>query len=56
MKQLIVMGHGGYAQGIKANLGMLIGEPENMHFLDLGVDDDFSTFQNRFDGLVQRFE
>lgn len=56
MKQLIVMGHGGYAQGIKSNLGMLIGEPENMHFLDLGVEDDFSTFQSRFDELMQRFE
>lgn len=56
MKQIIVMGHGGYAQGIKSNLGMLTGVPANMHFLDLGVEDDFSAFQDRFDELVLRFK
>ena len=37
MTQIIVIGHGGYAEGVRTNLEMVIGVPETMHFLNFSL-------------------
>lgn len=52
MINIIVMGHGGYAQGVKNNLSMLLGEPKNMYFLDLMRDDSLGDLENKMNSLI----
>lgn len=56
MKRIVVMGHGGYAEGIRQNLEMIIGPQENMHFADLTKDDDLSDYEQRINDLIAEFE
>lgn len=55
MKRVIVMGHGGYAEGVKQNLLMLMGNPEHMHYIDLTKDDDLAGFESRVNDLLKSF-
>lgn len=55
MKRIIVMGHGGYAEGVKRNLEMIIGEPENMYFIDLTKEDDLCALENKVKDLLDSF-
>ncbi|WMJ87067.1 PTS sugar transporter subunit IIA [Anaerocolumna sp. MB42-C2] len=52
---VVVMGHGGYAKGVKLNLEMIVGIPEFMHFIDLTKEDDLYSFKNKVDLLLQEF-
>jgi PTS system N-acetylgalactosamine-specific IIA component len=52
MLSIIVMGHGGYAAGIKSNLCMLLGEPKNMYFLDLEREDSLADLEMRLNDLL----
>ncbi|MDD4569264.1 MAG: PTS system fructose subfamily transporter subunit IIA [Tepidanaerobacteraceae bacterium] len=54
MINIIVMGHGGYAEGIKNNLRMLSGEPEYMHFLDLTPESDLNTLETNLNTLLEK--
>ena len=45
MKRIIVMGHGGYAEGVKQNLDMISGHSEHMYFIDLTKEDDLSSLK-----------
>ena len=42
MAEIVIIGHGGYAEGVRSNLEMVIGVPESMHFLNftLGMELD----------------
>lgn len=55
MKRIVVMGHGGYAEGIKQNLDMIIGPQENMYFADLTKEDDLSDFESRVNAIIDGF-
>ncbi len=55
MVRVIVMGHGGYANGVKQNLEMIAGIPEAMYFIDLTKEDDLASFKIKVDNLLQDF-
>jgi PTS system N-acetylgalactosamine-specific IIA component len=56
MIRVVVMGHGGYAEGVKQNLEMIIGLSESMYFIDLTKEDDLVSFKAKVDYLVQDFQ
>ena len=37
MAEIVIIGHGGYAEGVRSNLEMVIGVPESMHFLNFAL-------------------
>jgi len=51
---IIVMGHGGYAEGVKNNLSMVVGVPDYMYFVDLNKEDNLSTFDNKVRELLEK--
>ena len=53
MLSIIVMGHGGYAVGVKNNLNMIFGEVKNMYFLDLELEDSLSDLEIRLNNLLE---
>lgn len=55
MIRVVVMGHEGYAEGVKKNLNMIIGEPQNMYFIDLTKKDDLSSFETKVNTLLEKF-
>jgi PTS system N-acetylgalactosamine-specific IIA component len=55
MTRIIVLGHGGYAEGVRLNMEMIAGPCEYMHFIDLTKEDDFTSFQQKVVTLVQSF-
>ena len=56
MAEIIVIGHGGYAEGIRSNLEMVIGAPEAMHFLNFTMGMDRSELEASLNTLVERLE
>ncbi len=52
MAKIIVVGHGGYAEGIKGNVSMLVGELVDFYFLDLKVGMDISDFKIALEGII----
>lgn len=55
MIRVIVMGHGGYAEGVKQNLEMIVGLSSSMYFIDLTKEDDLSSLKAKVDHLIQDF-
>ncbi len=55
MKRVIVMGHGGYAEGVKRNIEMIVGIPEHMYFLDLTKENDLAALENKVNLLLDGF-
>ncbi len=55
MKRVIVMGHGGYAEGVRQNLEMIVGKSEHMHFVDLTKEDDLATFETKVNHVMEDF-
>ena len=55
MKRLIVMGHGGYAEGVRQNLEMIAGVPDGMHFIDLNKEDDLAALEAKVKELLGTF-
>jgi PTS system N-acetylgalactosamine-specific IIA component len=55
MTRIIVLGHGGYAEGVRLNMEMIAGPCEYMHFIDLTKEDDLTSFQQKVVTLVQSF-
>jgi Phosphotransferase system, mannose/fructose-specific component IIA len=49
------MGHGGYAEGVKKNLEMIAGQPENMYYIDLTKEDDLASLESRVKELLAEF-
>ena len=54
MAEIIVIGHGGYAEGIRSNLEMVIGVPEAMHFLNFTMGMDRSELEASLNTLAER--
>lgn len=52
MTKIIVLGHGGYAEGICKSLEMVTGVPENMYFIDLQKEEDLWTFEKKVQQLI----
>lgn len=55
MKRLVVMGHGGYAEGVRQNLEMIAGLPESMYFIDLTKEDDLASLEIKVNHLLEDF-
>jgi PTS system N-acetylgalactosamine-specific IIA component len=55
MIRIVVMGHGGYAEGVKQNIEMIIGNSEHMYFIDLTKNDDLTAFENKVNHLLEGF-
>ncbi|HHW66485.1 PTS sugar transporter subunit IIA [Defluviitalea raffinosedens] len=55
MKRVVVMGHGGYAKGVKQNLEMIVGLSELMYFIDLTKEDDLASFKGKVEDLLKSF-
>ena len=55
MRRIVVMGHGGYAEGVRQNLEMIIGQPEHMYFVDLTKEDDLASLENKIKLLLESF-
>ena len=55
MKKIVVMGHGGYAEGVRQNLEMIVGQSENMYFIDLTKEDDLAALENKVNHLIEGF-
>lgn len=55
MKRVVVMGHGGYAEGVKQNLDMIVGKAEHMYFIDLTKEDDLAVLENKVNCLLEGF-
>ena len=56
MIKIVVMGHGGYAKGVQSNLEMVVGLPDNFHFVDLEKNEDLATFEKKVNNLVSEFK
>ncbi len=55
MKRIVVMGHGGYAEGVRQNLEMIVGQPEHMYFIDLTKEDDLASLEKKVKLLLESF-
>lgn len=55
MKQIVVLGHGGYAEGVRQNIEMIAGVPAHMHFLDLTKEDDLASFEVKVKEVLAGF-
>ena len=55
MKRIVVMGHGGYAEGVRQNIEMISGLPEGMYFVDLTKEDDLASLESKVNLLLQSF-
>lgn len=56
MIKIIVMGHGTYAEGVKGNIEMLSGIPDNMYFLDLSAEGGLSKLEKDLDDLLDEIK
>ncbi|MFZ7131764.1 MAG: PTS sugar transporter subunit IIA [Eubacteriales bacterium] len=55
MKRILVMGHGGYAEGIRKNLEMILGGNEHIYYIDLTKEDDLAAFESKVNHLLKDF-
>lgn len=55
MKRVVVMGHGGYAEGVKQNIDMIVGQSKHMYFIDLTKEDDLAGFEKKVNHLIESF-
>lgn len=56
MVQILVVGHGGYATGVKENLEMVCGIPENMHFIDFALGQERETLEENIENVLSRLK
>lgn len=55
MVRVVVMGHGGYAEGVRQNLEMIVGKAQHMYFIDLTKEDDLAALENKVNQLLEGF-
>ena len=56
MAEIIVIGHGGYADGIRTNLEMVVGVPENMHFLNFALSQERTELEDNLDKMLEQMK
>ena len=56
MAEIVIIGHGGYAEGVRSNLEMVIGVPESMHFLNFALGMERSELEAALSALVEGME
>lgn len=56
MAEIIVIGHGGYADGIRTNLEMVVGVPENMHFLNFALGQERTELEDNLDKMLEQMK
>lgn len=54
MTEIIVIGHGQYAEGIRTNLEMVVGVPENMHFLNFSLGQERAELEENLRCLLEK--
>lgn len=55
MKRIVIMGHGGYAEGVRQNVEMIAGTSANMYYIDLTNEDGLKTFEKKVKDLLETF-
>lgn len=53
MAEIIVIGHGNYPDGIRTNLEMVVGVPENMHFLNFALGQERADLEENLNRLLE---
>lgn len=53
MAEIIVIGHGGYGEGVRTNLEMVTGVPECMHFLNFTKEQDRAELEENLDKMLE---
>lgn len=56
MAEIIVIGHGNYAEGVRTNLEMVAGVPENMHFLNFTKEQSRAQLEEQMDELLGKLD
>lgn len=56
MAEIIVIGHGGYADGVRTNLEMVAGVPEQMRFLNFTKEQERSELEAALDKMLKELE
>lgn len=56
MAEIIVIGHGGYADGVRTNLEMVAGVPEQMRFLNFTKEQERSELEAALDKMLEELE
>lgn len=56
MTEIIVIGHGGYADGVRTNLEMVAGVPEQMRFLNFTKEQERSELEAALDKMLEESE
>ena len=56
MAEIVIIGHGGYAEGVRSNLEMVIGVPESMHFLNFTLGMERSELEVALSALVESLD
>ena len=51
MIQIIIVGHGNFARGIKSNLGTIMGIPKNVSFINLKGRESAATIYNKYEHI-----
>lgn len=54
MIQVVIIGHGSYATGVKGNLEMVAGIPQYMHFLDFALGQEKEELEQNLEELLRR--
>jgi len=54
MTNIVILGHGGYAEGIQKNLKMLMGDLKHFYFLDFYPNEDLETFKEKLHDLIDK--
>lgn len=54
MAEIIVIGHGGYADGVRTNIQMIAGVPDNMHFIDFRPEQDREDLEKKLDCMLEQ--
>lgn len=53
MAEIIVIGHGNYPDGVRTNLEMVVGVPENMHFLNFALGQERADLEANLNSLLE---
>ena len=56
MAEIIVIGHGGYADGIRTNLEMVVGVPENLLFLNFALGQERTELEDNLDKMLEQMK
>jgi len=55
MTKVVVLGHGGYADGVKKNLAMLLGDIEDFYYIDFNIGEGIDDLKIKMHQVLTNF-